>query len=313
MSSSFKIVRFNCCGMDVHKDIIVATIGTTDRSTLMTDYIQETFGTLNPDLQKLVSWLKEHNCLDVCMESTGKYWIPPYNVLEDAGINICLAHPKYTKAIKGKKTDKKDSKWICDLYKCDLVKGSYIPPKDIRQLREIARYYFKLVYMRSSEYNRYQNCMTISNIGLGSVFTDTFGMSAQKVMNAVLESNTNEYDRDKILKLVHHSCKKKDKIMDAINGSVIESDARFKMKAIQKHKKELDELIVLRLSRNDHSQIRLIVTDLLFIMSPVRKEKTSESFVILRIILSEAGHQTVISITDYELVEIKKGSVTTNG
>ena len=243
MSSSFKIVRFNCCGMDVHKDIIVATIGTTDRSTLMTDYIQETFGTLNPDLQKLVSWLKEHNCLDVCMESTGKYWIPPYNVLEDAGINICLAHPKYTKAIKGKKTDKKDSKWICDLYKCDLVKGSYIPPKDIRQLREIARYYFKLVYMRSSEYNRYQNCMTISNIGLGSVFTDTFGMSAQKVMNAVLESNTNEYDRDKILKLVHHSCKKKDKIMDAINGSVIESDARFKMKAIQKHKKELDELI----------------------------------------------------------------------
>jgi transposase len=229
--------------MDVHKDIIVATIGITEPSTLITDYIQETFGTLNPELQRLVSWLKDHDCTDVCMESTGKYWIPPYNVLEDAGITICLAHPKYTKAIKGKKTDKKDSKWICDLYKCDLVKSSYIPPKDIRQLREISRYYHKLVNIRSSEYNRYQNCMTISNIGLGSVFTDPFGKSAQKVMAAVLESDTNEYDRDEILKLVHKGCKKKDKIMDAINGSVIESDARFKMKTIQKHKEELDELI----------------------------------------------------------------------
>lgn len=129
MPSSFKIVRFNCCGMDVHKDIIMATIGITELSTLITDYIQETFGTLNPELQRLVSWLKDHDCTDVCMESTGKYWIPPYNVLEDAGIIICLAHPKYTKAIKGKKTDKRDSKWICDLYKCDLVKSSYIPPR----------------------------------------------------------------------------------------------------------------------------------------------------------------------------------------
>jgi hypothetical protein len=89
------------------------------------------------------------------MESTGKYWIPIFNYLE-SDIEVCLTHPKYVKAIKGKKTDKKDSKWIANLYKFDLVICSFIPPKDFRQLREIARYRFKLVYMKSSEKNAYK-------------------------------------------------------------------------------------------------------------------------------------------------------------
>ena len=103
-----KIERFNCCGMDVHKDILVATIGITDRSTLITRYIQQTFNSFNSDLCRLCDWLASHHCSEVCMESTGKYWIPIYNVLEERGFTVCLAHPKYTKAIKGKKTDKKD-------------------------------------------------------------------------------------------------------------------------------------------------------------------------------------------------------------
>ena len=164
-----KIVRPICCGMDVHKNIIVATIGITDKKTRITEYIQETFSTLNPDLLNLKQWLINHKCFDACMESTGKYWIPIFNILEDE-INIYLTHPKYVKAIKGKKTDKKDSKWICNLFKHDLIKFSFIPPKEIRALREISRYRYKLVGMRSSERNRYQNCMTVSNIGIGSVF-----------------------------------------------------------------------------------------------------------------------------------------------
>ena len=107
------------------------------------------------------------------MESTGKYWIPIFNYLEN-DIDVCLTHPKYVKAIKGKKTDKKDSKWIADLYKFDLVRCSFIPPKDFRQLRELARYCFKLVCMKSSEKNRIQNCMTVSNIGIASVLSDPF-------------------------------------------------------------------------------------------------------------------------------------------
>jgi transposase len=105
------------------------------------------------------------------MESTGKYWIPIFNILEDY-VHVILTHPKYVKAIKGKKTDKKDSKWIADLFKFDMVKSSFIPPKEFRALRELARYRAKLVNMRSSEKNRYQNALTVSNIALASVLSD---------------------------------------------------------------------------------------------------------------------------------------------
>ena len=154
---TFKIVRFICGGIDVHKDLIVVTIGITDKETDLTEYFQESFSTFHSDLVRLKEWFKSHNCLDVCTESTGKYWIPVFNVLESE-LNICLTHPKYVKAIKGKKTDKRYSQWIYELYKHDLVRHSFIPTKEIREMREIGRYRYKLVCMRSSERNRYQNC-----------------------------------------------------------------------------------------------------------------------------------------------------------
>ena len=237
---AMKIVRFNCCGMDVDQLIVVATIGITDRKTNITEYIQQSFSTLNSDLYRLKDWLKSHHCLEVCMESTGKYWIPIFNILEDE-INVHLTHPKYVKAIKGKKTDKKDSKWICDLFKHDLIKFSFIPPKEIRELREIARYRYKLVCMRSAERNRYQNCMTVSNIGLASVISDPFGKTASNIMKEVMRSNV--IDDDKILKLIHRNCKNKDKILDSLHGYNIESDQRFKMEKSLNHMEYLDQMI----------------------------------------------------------------------
>ena len=155
-----------CCGLDVHKNVIVATIVITN-SDGISEYKQKSFSTINSDIQRFHNWLIENHCYHVCMESTGKYWIPIFNYLEN-DIDVCLTHPKYVKAIKGKKTDKKDSKWIADLYKFDLVRCSFIPPKDFRQLRELARYRFKLVCMKSSEKNRIQNCITVSNVGIAS-------------------------------------------------------------------------------------------------------------------------------------------------
>ena len=231
-----------CCGLDVHKKVIVATIVTTDNAGIST-YKQRSFSTINSDLRLFHDWLLENGCKHVCMESTGKYWIPVYNYLE-ADIAVCLTHPKYVKAIKGQKTDKKDSKWICDLYKHDLVRGSFIPPKAIRELRDISRYYHKLIGMNSSESNRYQNCLTVSNLGIGSIFTDVNGKSAKRVMEAVLNADDpNKLSDEDILKLVHKSCKKKDQLLDAVRGCRIESDQRFKMIEIQKHKEELDQHI----------------------------------------------------------------------
>ena len=235
-----KIVRKICCGMDVHKDLIVATIATTNQDNITT-YLQRSFTSQNPDLFKLKNWLKDNNCYDVAMESTGKYCIPIFNVLEDE-INVGIVHPKYTKAIKGKKTDKKDSKWIADLFKHDLLKFSFIPPKEIRELRELSRYRIKLVNMRSSERNRYQNCMTVSNIGLASVLTDVFGKSSKAIMKEVLTSAI--IDDKKIISLLNKKAKDKaTQVLDSLKDSRIENDQRMKMNISYNHIEELDKHI----------------------------------------------------------------------
>ena len=235
-----KILRRICCGIDVHKDVIVATIAVTNKENV-TDYLQRTFSTQNYDLHNLKDWLKQNQCFEAAMESTGKYWIPIFNVLEDE-IDVGIVHPKYTKAIKGKKTDKKDSKWIADLFKYDLVRFSFIPPKEIRALRELSRYRIKLVSMRSSERNRYQNSMTVSNIGLASVLSDPFGKSAKAIMKEVLSSDT--IDPDKIASRLLKSSKKKTKeVLQSLEDSHIESDQRLKMKVVDQHMSELDKHI----------------------------------------------------------------------
>ena len=163
------------------------------------------------------------------MESTGKYWIPIFNYLEN-DIDVCLTHPKYVKAIKGKKTDKKDSKWIADLYKFDLVRCSFIPPKDFRQLRELSRYRFKLVCMKSSEKNRIQNCMTISNVGIASVLSDPFGKTATEIISYLLEHTADSMDEKAVRKLIKKGAKSKsDEIIEAIKGYTIETDQAKKL------------------------------------------------------------------------------------
>lgn len=232
-----RIVRPICCGADIHKNLIVATIATTSQDGI-TEYIQNSFSSQNFDLNRLKAWLKVHHCFEIAMESTGKYWIPVFNVLEDE-IKVFVVHLKYTKAIKGKKTDKKDSKWIADLFKHDLLKFSFIPPKEIRELRELSRYRIKLIAMRSSERNRYQNSMTISIIGLGSILSDPFGKSSRAVMKEVIRSSS--VTEEKISKLLERNAKKKVKeVLQSLEGSHIESDQRLKMSIASQHMDQID-------------------------------------------------------------------------
>ena len=232
-----RIVRPICCGADIHKDLIVATIAATNQDGI-TEYIQSSFSSQNFDLVRLKAWLIEHHCFEIAMKSTGKYWIPVFNVLEGE-IKVFVVHPKYTKAIKGKKTDKKDSKWIADLFKHDLLKFSFIPPKEIRELRELSRYRIKLIAMRSSERNRYQNSMTISNIGLASILSDPFGKSSRAVMKEVIRSSS--VTEEKISKLLERNAKKKVKeVLQSLVGSHIESDQRLKMNIASQHMDQID-------------------------------------------------------------------------
>lgn len=235
-----KIVYPICCGVDVHKRFIIATIATTNDENI-TSYLTKRFDTYTEDLFTFKDWLLEHNCKDVCMESTGKYYIPVYNILEDY-VKVTVANPKYVKAIRGKKTDKKDSIWIADLFKHDLVPGSYIPPKPIRMLRELFRYRFKLVNNRSSERNRLQNCLTVSNIQLASVLTDMTGKSATSIINYITTCET--FDPEYCKSLLQKSAKKKaDDVIKSIVGYSISGEQSTKIDVCKKHQYNLDEHI----------------------------------------------------------------------
>jgi len=235
-----KIIYPICCGVDVHKRTISATIAKTDRG--ITSYQTKAFLTFNEELYDFKQWLLDNQCYDVCMESIGKYWIPLFNILEKE-FNVILTHPKYVRAIKGKKTDKKDSKWIADLFKHDLVKASFIPPPLIRSCRELARYRAKLVYARSSEKNRYQDCMTNSNLRIASVLSDPFGETSKNIMNYVLSCNI--FDEEQCKKLIKSSAKRKaDLIIKSVRGYLIKEDQKFKMNVSGRHIDFLDTAVL---------------------------------------------------------------------
>ena len=117
-----KVVLPTCCGVDVHKSFLVATIIKTPKDSLQPSYQKKRFSTFNSDLNQFADWLHEKDCLDVCMESTGKYWVPVFNILEKRGIRVVIANPKWVKAVKGNKDDTKNSKWIGDLFRIGIVR-----------------------------------------------------------------------------------------------------------------------------------------------------------------------------------------------
>lgn len=257
-----KIVFKICCGIDVHKDFVVACIAKTDDKNVTT-YQTKRFSTFTNGLRELSEWLYSNSCKDVCMESTGKYWYPVFNILENS-CKVIVAHPKYVKAIRGKKTDKKDAKWIADLFKHDLVVSSFIPDKCIRQLRDLCRYYCKLTNLTTSETQRTQNCLTVSNIQLANVVSDINGKSAQNILAKILE-NPNDTSFD-IEPLLHKSMLHKlDDIALAIDG-VITTEQASKLQIIKKHfdnlnicKSDLEQLIY-ELAKPYEHEIALLQT-----------------------------------------------------
>ena len=236
-----KIVYPICCGVDVHKTFLIGTVvSTTDG--IQPRYQKKRFSTYNSDLRRFADWLRLNNCLDVCMESTGKYWVPVFNILEQNGIRVTIANPKWVKAVKGNKDDTKDSKWIGDLFRLGLVPGSFIPPKDIRILREFTRYRSKLVSMKSSEKNRFQNAFTVCNVALDSVVSDMFGKSAAAITDYLISEDT--FNPEHCVSLLQRSLKKKaDSVLESIEGYSITSEQRLRMRIVRSHLNYIDNLI----------------------------------------------------------------------
>lgn len=258
---AFKIFRKNCCGLDVHKTWIYACIGITDTNN-RTEYKQARFSSFSNGLRELADWLAKYSCREVCMESSGKYWISVFNILEKT-CWVTLAHPKYTKPQKGNKTDRKDAKWICDLFMCDMIKPSFIPPPDIRQLRDLLRFRMKLTNQITGMKNRALNCLTVSNLKLDDVFSDVFGKSSRSIINQILEHPGETFD---VTPFVNKRCKHPIvEIQAAVDGAICrEQAAKLKicLDFIDEQEKRISKLDseISRLAENYTAELQLIRT-----------------------------------------------------
>ncbi len=231
---TIKVVYQTCCGVDVHKSFLVATIIKTT-SGVHPSYQKKRFSTFNNSILQFKDWLIKNECRDICMESTGKYWVPVFNLLEDE-MNVTIANPKWVKAVKGNKDDTKDSKWIGDLFRLGLVPGSYIPCKPIRILREFTKYRYKLISCRSSEKNRFQNALTVCNVALDSVVSDIFGKSATSVIDYLIEQSDNSIKHEEIASRLLRSLKKKsDRVIESIEGYQMTDSPKYRIRLVRAH------------------------------------------------------------------------------
>ncbi len=178
-----QIVYERCCGLDVHKKVVVACAITPEGKEI------QSFGTMTDDLLALVEWIKSKGCTHVAMESTGVYWKPIYNLLELARIETLVVNAQHIKAVPGRKTDVKDAEWIADLLRHGLLKGSYIPKREQRELRELVRYRRSLINERSREVNRLQKVLEGANIKLASVASDVLGVSGRSMLEALVHGH----------------------------------------------------------------------------------------------------------------------------
>jgi len=162
------VVHARCCGLDVHKKTVVACVlitagdGTVDRQV-------RTFSTMTPDLLLLADWLSSLGVTHAALESTGVYWRPVFNVLEDEDRTLLLVNPQHMRAVPGKKTDVRDSEWLADLLRHGLLRASFIPPAPIRAIRELTRYRKTLVQQRADQANRLQKTLEGANLKLAAV------------------------------------------------------------------------------------------------------------------------------------------------
>jgi transposase len=182
------VVYERCCGLDVHKKRVVACLLTSGAAGEPVPTVR-TFGTMTADLDALAAWLSAAGCTHVALESTGVYWKPLYNRLEEH-FTLLLVNPQHIKAVPGRKTDVKDSEWLATLLRHGLLRGSFVPDRTQRELRELTRYRTALVQERAAEIKRLQATLEGANLKLAAVATDVRGQSARAILTAVIGGET---------------------------------------------------------------------------------------------------------------------------
>jgi transposase len=208
-----QVVYERCCGLDVHKRTITACmlkwLGGQGQKEI------RQFGTMTKDLLELSDWLIAEDCTHVAMESTGVYWKPVYNILE-GHFELLVVNAQHLKAVPGRKTDVRDAEWIAELLAHGLLRGSFVPPADVRELRDLTRYRTSLVRDRARTLNRLQKVLEDGNIKLANVVTDIDGVSARLMLKALLAG---EKDTAQLARLAKGRLKeKREQLVQALSG-----------------------------------------------------------------------------------------------
>jgi transposase len=229
-----EVIIERACGMDVHKDNITACIMTPEGKEI------QTFSTKTVFLLQLIDWIKKHECTHVAMESTSVYWKPIVNLLEAEGIEFLVVNAQHMKALPGRKTDVKDAEWIAQLLRHGLLRASFIPDRNQRELRELVRYRRSIIEERARQHNRIQKVLEGANIKLGSVVSDIMGVSAKDMLRAIADG---EDDPEKLANFARRTMKRKKEELELALRGYINPHQRLMLKTILKHIDFLTEQI----------------------------------------------------------------------
>ncbi len=233
------VVYPRCAAIDVHKRTAVVCAGWVDAAGRRHKQTR-TFGTMTTDLDRLRAWLAELGVTHVAMESTGVYWKPIFNALEDGGLTVVLANAAHVKAVPGRKTDVRDSEWLLDLMQHGLVQGSFIPEAPIRALRDLTRSRTSLIEERTRALNRIQKVLEDANIKLASVATEVLGVSGRAMLEALVAG---EADPEALADLARGTLRKKrPALREALTGRVRDHH-RLLLRLLLAHVDHLDHAI----------------------------------------------------------------------
>ncbi len=221
-----EVVHERCCGLDVHKKTVVACVIRPKGREV------RTFGTMTRELLGLGEWLQAERVTHVAMEATGVYWKAPFNLLEGSGLELLVVNARHIKAVPGRKTDVKDAEWIADLLRHGLLRPSFIPNREQRELRELVRYRRTLIEQRAHEVQRVQKVLEGANIKLSDVATDIMGVSGRSMLRALIDGEGNP---EGLAELARGRLKKKaGSLEEALRGSV-EAHQRYMLRHLLDH------------------------------------------------------------------------------
>ncbi len=227
-----KVVHEICCGIDVHAKMLVACLILANGEKQV-----RTFSTMTDDLLGLRDWLVAAQCTHVAIESTGVYWKPVFNILEDA-LTVILINPEHARALRGRKTDVKDAEWLADLLRHGLLKASFIPPPLIRELRELTRYRESLVREQAAVANRIQKLIESGNIKLGQVASDALGASGRAILWALARG---EKDPRKLAALARGKLKEKSLTLERALDGRLTVNQRFVLRELLQRWEEMEK------------------------------------------------------------------------